>query len=125
MSMYKLVILVDRLPNQSLFEKLWPEFLHEAEAMPALRRETTSWTAGQIYGEYQAELIHELYFDTREDLEKAMESPAGQAAGRTLQRLTGGSMSLLFAQHLEDDLKNIHSHAAVGKSSEGADADGG
>jgi hypothetical protein len=124
--MHKLIILVDTLPDQNLFEKLWPIFLHEAEAMPGLRRETTSWTAGRIFGEYQPVLIHELYFDTREELERAMESPSGQAAGRTLQRLTGGKMSLLFAQHLEDEPENFQSKAASsGQRNEVPDANRG
>jgi len=69
------------------------------------------WLA--LSGDTQAAFIHELYFDGREELERAMESPAGQAAGRILQQLTGGKMSLLFAQHLEDELENIRAHKNV------------
>ncbi len=120
--MYKLIIIVETPPEGDTFEQLWPLFLHEAEAMPGLRRETTSWTVGQIYGDIQAAFIHELYFDEREELERAMESPSGQAAGRILQRLAGGKMSLLFAQHLEDELENIQAYAdAAGRKSQEVD----
>jgi hypothetical protein len=78
--------------------------------MPGLRRETTSWSAGVIYGGIDVELIHELYFDNQEALQAAMESLPGQEAGRLLQRITGGQMTLLFAHHLEDDLENIQMH---------------
>ena len=36
-----------------------------------------------------------------------MSSPQGQISGHVLQKVTGGRMSLLFADHREDDLENI------------------
>lgn len=107
MIMYKLIILIESIPDTSEFESLWPQFLARAEAMPGLRRETTSWPSGVFYGEVPVALIHELYFDSQEALKQAMESPQGQAAGQMLQRLTTGKMTLLLAHHLEDELENI------------------
>jgi uncharacterized protein (TIGR02118 family) len=108
--MIKLVILIDPIQEQQQFEQSWPAFLRLAEEMPGLRRETTSWVGGNIYGETHPAMIHELYFDSQVDLQAAMESPQGQAAGRMLQRLTGGKMSLFFAHHQEDNLENIRAH---------------
>lgn len=105
--MHKLMIIINDLPDPTAFEQGWPDFLALAEQMPGLRRETTSWPGRVIYGDLPVRLIHELYFDSQADLQQAMESPAGRAAGQMLQHLTGGQMILLFAHHLEDDLENI------------------
>jgi uncharacterized protein (TIGR02118 family) len=113
--MYKLIILVESLPEPNEFERLWPLFLGQAEAMPGLLRETTSWPAGVIYGDVPITLIHELYFDSQEALKQAMESQPGQAAGQMLQRLTAGKMTLLIAHHLEDELENIRPYREVSR----------
>lgn len=120
--MYKLIILIEELADTQGFEKDWPEFLKLAEAMPGLQRETTSWSEGMIYGNYHVTMIHELYFNDRDSLQRAMESTAGQAAGRLLQRITNGQMTLLFAHHLEDDLENIRAFREA-QQSQGEDAD--
>jgi hypothetical protein len=39
-----------------------------------------------------------------------MISPEGRAAGELLQRMTGGRMTLLFADHMQDELENILKH---------------
>jgi hypothetical protein len=41
------------------------------------------------------------------DIQQAMSSPEGHAAGGLLQQITGGKMSLVVADHKEDDLENI------------------
>jgi hypothetical protein len=53
---------------------------------------------------------HELFFDSIEDIQKAMSTAEGQAAGETLQRMTAGRVTLLLADHKEDDLENIRRH---------------
>jgi hypothetical protein len=54
--------------------------------------------------------MHELYFDSLQDLERAMASPQGREAGRLLQQMTSGRLTLFFADHKEDDLKNIRAY---------------
>jgi len=110
--MYKLVIIIERIEDLATFSNLWPQFLHQAESMPGLRRETTSQVDGLVYGEGEISMIHELYFDSRQEAHQAMASLHGQAAGRLLQTLTGGRLTLLFADHKEDDLENIRKHKA-------------
>jgi len=118
--MYKLVILIEKIEDWPAFEDLWPQFLHQAEDMPGLRRETTSQVDTLIYGEGEIAFIHELYFDSRQEAHQAMASLHGEAAGRLLQTLTGGKMTLLFADHKEDDLENIRKFEAQKGSKPGA-----
>jgi hypothetical protein len=110
--MYKLIILLEKDAPPEQFDLTWPAFLQQAEQMPGLLRETTSWVDGILTGERQPQLVHELYFESQQALQQAMLSPAGQAAGRLLQQLSGGRMTLAFAHHLEDDLPHIRQAAS-------------
>lgn len=101
------MILIENLQDQELFERGWPEFLRYAEAMPGLRRESTSHVAHNLYGSKPISLIHELYFEDRRAAHQALDSPAGRNAGQTLQAITGGRLTLLLADHLEDEIENI------------------
>ena len=105
--MYKLVILIEPLEDRASFEAEWPGFLHIVEGLPGLRREATSHVERFLYGQRQYAQMHELFFDTLPEAELALASPQGQAAGRLLQQMTKGRMSLFFAEHKEDDLANI------------------
>lgn len=105
--MHKLTILIDTPGDWSAFEDGWPDFLHQAERMPGLRREATSRVESILYGQSAVGMMHELYFDTPDDARQALASPAGREAGKILQRITGGRMVLFFADHKEDELENI------------------
>lgn len=119
--MYKLVIIVENIEDWTAFEDLWPQFLHEAGSMPGLSRETTSQVDALLYGEREVAFIHELYFNTRQEARQAMASLPGQAAGKLLQTLTNGKMTLLFADHKQDDLENIRKFKAQRENTPGAD----
>jgi uncharacterized protein (TIGR02118 family) len=106
-NMYKLVILIEALDSRETFDDEWPEFLHLIEEMPGLRRETASHVEQFLYGEHTYGQMHELFFDSLTDAQKALASSQGSAAGRLLQRMTGGRMTLFIADHKEDDLANI------------------
>ncbi|MBE0408928.1 MAG: EthD family reductase [Anaerolineales bacterium] len=108
--MYKLVILIDHSKNEEALNDLWPKFLQQAEQMPGLLKETTSRIDKVLYGEYSCSMIHELYFDSVRTLQEAMSSPPGQAAGEILQKMTAGKMTLLLADHREDNLENIRKY---------------
>ena len=105
--MHKLVVFIEQLGNEAQFDEMWPEFLHIAERMPGLRREATCRVEDTLYGSFQPVLLHELYFESVDDIHKAMSSPEGRAAGEILQRLTGGRMSLFIADHKEDNIENL------------------
>lgn len=104
--MHKLIILIESTSEPS-FDLNWPKFLHQAERIPGLVRESTSRVGQVLFGNMTCEMIHELYFESRASMQQGMASPAGQEAGRLLQNLTGGRMTLLFADHTEDKIENI------------------
>lgn len=108
--MYKLVILVEAQENWDHFEEHWPEFLHLVETLPGLSREATSRVDIFLYGSKTYAHMHELFFTSRAEAEKALSSPNGQAAGALLQQISNGKMTLFFADHREDDLANIRKH---------------
>jgi len=104
--MHKLIILLESTSMPG-FHNFWPSFLHVAESIPGLRRESTSRINQVLYGDASYSLVHELYFDTLPALQAGLASPPGMEAGRLLQDMTGGRVHLLIADHSEDDLENI------------------
>lgn len=107
--MYKLMIVFPPMVDPMLDER-WPRFLHHAERMPGLRREATCRIEQVLYGESSFSLIHELYFDSLAALQDGMASAPGQQAGRLLQQITNGRLTLILADHREDNLENIRKH---------------
>lgn len=105
--MHKLMILIDQLDDPGTFEARWPQFLHWAEQMPGLQTEATSRVTRQVFGVRPLAMVHELFFDSPQSAYRAMESPAGQQAGQTLQAITGGRVTLVLADHRQDDIANI------------------
>jgi uncharacterized protein (TIGR02118 family) len=116
--MHKLVIIIPTQEDPSALDQGWPQVLHLLEGMPGLRRETTSRVDSMLYGRETFELVHELYFDTLQDLQAAMASPSGREAGRLLQSLTSGQVILFLADHKEDDLENITRYRAASQEVE-------
>lgn len=104
--MYKLVILFEGSMNIT-FDDQWPQFLHLVEQIPGLIRESTSRVDRVLYGDVDISMIHELYFESLEALQRGMASPKGQQAGQLLQEMTSGRVILLFADHKQDELENI------------------
>lgn len=115
--MYKLVIMVRPLDDWAAFDEAWPQFLHLAESMPGLRREATSRVDSVLYGDAPVAFVHELFFDSLEAARQAMGSPEGSAAGRLLQVMTHGLVTLYLADHKEDDLENILKYKPTGDHS--------
>lgn len=108
--MHKLVILISPLADASTFEDRWPEFLHLVETLPGLLKESTSRVERFLYGQLVCSQVHELYFNTLPELEAALASPPGVAAGRLLQQISAGRLTLFIADHREDDLENIRKY---------------
>ena len=117
--MHKLVIIIEQVENWRDFENQWPEFLHRVEEMPGLRREATSHVEDFIFGSKPVVQVHELFFDSLEAAQQAMVSTPGRAAGRLLQQMTRGNLTLFFAEHKEDELENIRRYKEE-KPEEGA-----
>lgn len=112
--MHKLIILI---PGSDGLPENWHIFLRQAELLPGLRRESTSHILHQLYGDADHGIIHELFFDDLPALEKALGSEVGNRAAKTLHTITGGRVSLLVADHKEDDLENIRKFTSPGGES--------
>ncbi len=110
--MHKLIILIESTATPD-FHVFWPRFLHAAENMPGLKRESTSRVSQVLYGDVRYALIHELYFDSLSALQAGLASENGKEAGRLLQEMTSGRVRLLIADHSEDDLENIRKFRAT------------
>lgn len=105
--MIKLVILIKSLSDLDSFEAGWPKFLHLAEQMPGLRREATSHVDHVLFGSPEIIQMHELFFDSMEDARKGLVSQTGKDAGKLLQEITSSQLILFFADHKQDEMKNI------------------
>ncbi len=103
--MYKLsVFLYPPLEHQEEnFQQGWQKFMGLAEKMPKLRRETVSEVKKFLFGSniHRYEKIHEFYFDTREDLDAALNSHEGQDTAEWLHQFAFGRFSLIIAEHKE------------------------
>lgn len=113
--MHKLIILVEQVPDEDLFDEIWPQFLHLAERMPGLQQEATCRVEHLLFGSRPVFLVHELFFDTLADIQEAMSSPEGRAAGELLQRMSAGQLTLLIADHKQDDIDHIRTHQQAGQ----------
>jgi hypothetical protein len=108
--MHKLVILLGRIVQTHKFQQRWPEFLEQAEALPGLQSEATTRVQEFLYGRGDIHLIHELFFESQEDLQDALDSPQGQAAGEILHQITAGQLNLLTAEHKEETIEHLRDH---------------
>jgi uncharacterized protein (TIGR02118 family) len=106
-TMHKLMILIPPTAEGPVLDAGWPEFLHHAERMPGLIREATVRVTSQLFGNHPVSMVHELFFEDQAALQEAMRSPEGLAAGQSLQHITQGRMTLLLAEHREDDIENL------------------
>ena len=105
--MHKLVILIEPLEDMGAFQERWPEFIRLVASMPELRREVDSSADHFLYGQTTYAKMHELYFDSLQDAQRALSSPNGRQAGALLQQITGGRMVLFLADHREDEAVNF------------------
>lgn len=116
--MYKLIILIESTTTPD-FHVYWPRFLHAAEDIPGLKRESTSRINQVLYGDLQCAMIHELYFDSYASLKAGLSSASGKEAGRLLQEMTSGSVRLFIADHSQDDLENIRKYKPTESNANG------
>jgi uncharacterized protein (TIGR02118 family) len=113
--MHKLIILIEQVPDEALFDEMWPQFLHLAERMPGLLGEASCRVEHLLYGARPVYLVHDLLFDSLASIQAAMGSPEGRAAGELLQRMAGGQLTLLITDYKQDDLENIRSLQQAGQ----------
>jgi uncharacterized protein (TIGR02118 family) len=116
--MFKLVVLIEPQDDLLKFETEWPRFLALAEKMPGLVKEAKSSVRSRLYGNLEVSMIFEMFFESFDALKAAMVSPEGVAAGQMLQTITDGKVTLLYSDHMEDDLKNIQAYKKDKKGGE-------
>jgi uncharacterized protein (TIGR02118 family) len=78
------------------------EFVALGERLPGLRRVAVSRILGGPGGTSPLQLVHELYFDDWPALQRALDSEAGQVAGRALQAIAGRALEICYAEHHEE-----------------------
>ena len=108
--MYKLMIIIPADIEDPMLNERWPDFLHAAESMPGLLREASVRVVTSLFGSQENNMVQELIFETLTDLQEAMQSPGGLAAGQIIQELTQGQMTLLVGEHREDDIENLRNY---------------
>ncbi|RME89688.1 MAG: EthD family reductase [Anaerolineae bacterium] len=99
--MHKLVIIFLETFAPASFDRGWQTFLSLVEKMPGLQREVVSETQEWVFGPPQLKIrrIHELHFESREAMEAALRSEAGQKAAEWLHQFTQGRVLILSAEH--------------------------
>ena len=110
--MHKLVILIEPLVDWSEFHARWPDFLRHAESMPGLLREATSQVEKSLFGDRPVAWMHELYFSSLADLQQALASDDGQAAGRILHAISRDRLTLFVAECKEEDGETLRRYRA-------------
>lgn len=113
--MFKLIILIPPEIEQETFFEGWPKFLEQAEQMPGLVRMVSAPVHAYLAGSYRPLAVHELIFDDQPALEKALASEHGMAAGKVLQKITGGAVSLMTAVHMEDSGESLRRYREYSK----------
>ena len=108
--MYKLMIIIPADIEDPMLNARWPDFLRAAESMPGLLREANARVVTSLFGAQEFHMVHELFFETLTNLQEAMQSPEGLVAGQIIQELTQGQMTLLVAEHREDDIDNLRNY---------------
>ena len=98
--MYKLTIFFFK---QNFNQEGWQKFMGLAEKMPGLRRETVSEVDEFIFGAtgHGIAKVHEFYFDSKKDLNTALNSKEGQIAGAWLHKFTQKRFSTFIAKYQE------------------------
>lgn len=105
--MYKIMLMIPRRVNFGVFDDRWPEFLHLAEQMPGLERESTTLIQEDVYGQGLYSRVYEFFFPDKTALLRGLTSPAGEKAGQVIHEITAGQVTILIAEHKEDQLTHI------------------
>jgi uncharacterized protein (TIGR02118 family) len=94
--MVKLVILFKNTSKNAQFEQGYTRNLDLLRKMPGMQRIEESEVLGSPTGEPAYHLILEVSFETFDDLDAALTSPEGVAAGKDLMSFTEAQVDVLF-----------------------------
>ena len=97
--MVKLVVLYKKPADVAAFEKHYIE-IHTplAKKMPGLKKLEVLHFTGSPGGEAKFHMMAELYFDTQEAMQSALNSPEGKAAAKDVMSFAGDILHMMFAQ---------------------------
>lgn len=100
--MVKLVALYKTPADPQAFDQHYRE-VHAplAARMPGLKRMEVARITGSPGGQSPFYLVAEMYFDSAEDLQAALASPEGRAAGKDLMTFARDLVSLHIAEVVE------------------------
>lgn len=101
--MVKLLILFQRPADENAFELAYNKTLAALEKMPGIVRRQANMVLGGPGGASPYYRMLELYFDSFQDLDTAMLSPAGANAGELLIGTLGEVTELVFVDVFEDN----------------------
>lgn len=105
--MYQLILLIPQGIDETRFHDLWPAFLHHAEQMPGLVRESINDIQSSLYGPSHISRIVTFTFPDRETLQSALSSPHGEKAGDLIHQCTDGQVTILVADHRREDMEHL------------------
>ena len=101
--MVKLVTLYTEPADIQAFETHFNEtHIPLVKKMAGIRRLALSRFTGGMMGPARYYLMAEVYFDSRDEMMSALNSPEGQAAGRDIMSFAGNHVHIMFAD-LEEE----------------------
>lgn len=100
--MVKFMILFQRAAATPAFEEHYNTFLAQVEGMPGIIRRQVIHVLGSPRGEAPVTRILEVYFDDMPQMQAALRSAEGQAAGQMLNSFPADSVDLYFAEVFEE-----------------------
>jgi uncharacterized protein (TIGR02118 family) len=102
--MHKLMLSFAPPSDIGTFEDRWSEeFVPAVEKMPGIRRISVTRVTDVLRAQAEVYLIHEVYFDGRQELRSALNSAEGQRAGEVIANIAGDFVTINLAEHLEED----------------------
>ena len=99
--MVKLIILLRQPASEPAFEERYNQNLALLEKMPGIRRRQACLVLGSPAGKSPYYRIVEFYFDDHTQLDQALVSPEGRAAGADLMQFARDA-ELIFADVFEE-----------------------
>ena len=105
--MHSLILLIPSQINQEKFDREWPSFLHQAEKMPGMIKETSTLIDQKLTGLENFSRLYTFHFSDKDSLHRALSSPPGQKAGELIHQITEGRALILTGDFREDQLTNI------------------
>ena len=100
--MYSLILLIPCQINQEKFDRGWPSFLHQAEKMPGMIKETVTLIDQKLTGLESYSRLYTFHFSDKDSLHRALASPPGQKAGELIHEISEGK-ALIFTGELRED----------------------